>query len=378
MKKPFVVSFLLLIVVGVLAVATGQSRAQDGSPVARVAAAGSDYIPVQGRLTDASGNPLNGNYNVVFRLYDVGSGGSTLCQSTNNISLVDGLFTTYMNAAGCPIDGRQLYLGIQVGSDPEMTPRQYIDNVPYAWSLRPGAVIEDERDDFVVRAENAGTGAALLGQTISASPNSIGVKGTSVGGSGIKGDSLAGIGVEASSFSGVAFKATGTGVVQSTANSYVWLSGNGVRPYRQNDSTIIDMTSIGGARIYRGGDAGNKNVMLPIVIPGQLYGQNVTVTGMDIYWAGDTDFDAISAILLRRQTGVCGSSACYDTILYSTTDRTCEDGLNPTGCTVHFNLSANNELSASSGALYLTLELSFSGATTWIDIGGIRLMLAHE
>jgi hypothetical protein len=32
-------------------------------------------------------------------------------------------------------------LSVQVGSDPEMAPRKYIDNVPYAWSLRPGAVI---------------------------------------------------------------------------------------------------------------------------------------------------------------------------------------------------------------------------------------------
>ena len=103
----------------------------------------SDYIPVQGRLTDASGNPLNGTYLVDFKLYDVAYGGIALCEDLDNsIEVENGLFSRYM--AGCSaIDGRQLYLGITVEDDTEMTPRQYIDNVPYAWSLRPGAVISD-------------------------------------------------------------------------------------------------------------------------------------------------------------------------------------------------------------------------------------------
>lgn len=376
MKKPIVYTIIALVIVSLLTLATGLSRAQDTNQVSRVADAGSNYIPVQGRLTNSSGNPLNGSYNMVLRLYDVSSGGTALCEDNRSVSVTDGLFSTYMQAEGCSIDGRQLYLGIQVGSDPEMTPRQFVDNVPYAWSLRPGAVIKDERDDFVVRAENAGTGAALLGQTISADPSGIGVKGTSIAGPGVKGDSLAGIGVEASSFSGVALKATGTGIVQSTADSYVWISGNGVRPYHQSDSTIIDMTTIGGARIIRGATSGDKYVMLPIVIPSQLYGQNVTITDLDIDWVADTDLDGISAVLFRRQTGVC--SSCYETILHSTDDHSCEDAVSPTGCRVHFDLSANNELSANSGALYLTIRLSFSGASTWIDIGGVRLTLAHE
>jgi hypothetical protein len=98
-------------------------------------------IPIQGRLTDAAGNPLNGDYSVTFRLYDVATGGTALCASTRTVGVDDGLFSTYMSGSDCSIDGRQLYLGIQVGTDAEMTPRQAIYPVPYALSLRPGANI---------------------------------------------------------------------------------------------------------------------------------------------------------------------------------------------------------------------------------------------
>jgi hypothetical protein len=113
----------------------------------------SGYIPIQGRLTDDSGNPLDGSHAVTFRLYDTASGGTALCEDANTVSVDNGLFSTYMQ--GCSkIDGRQLYLGVQVGSDPEMTPRQYVDNVPYAWSLRPGAIISHTTLSAIVHIEN--------------------------------------------------------------------------------------------------------------------------------------------------------------------------------------------------------------------------------
>ena len=379
MKRLFVFMVVALVAVVTLTWATGLSQAQDVEiNRAEAAAAGSNYIPVQGRLTDASSSPLNGNYEMTFRLYGAATGGTALCSFTQTVAVADGLFTTYMYANSCPIDGRTLYLSVQVGSDPEMTPRQYIDNVPYAWSLRPGALIKDSRSGYILQAENSGSGSALSGKNISPTAGSIGIEGTSLAGPGVRGSSLADIGVVADSFSGISLKATGTGVIQSAAKSYVWISGNDVRPYRQSDSTIIDMNNTGGAHITRGADIGTKNVMLPIVVPGQLYGQNVTVSGLDIYWAGDTDFDGITAVLLRRQTGVCSTSSCYASLIHDTADYTCEDSVHPTGCTIHYNVTNNNILSNSSGILYLTIELSFSGSTTWIDIGGARLTLEHE
>ena len=36
------------------------------------------------------------------------------------------------------------------------------------------------------------------------------------------------------------------------SKSYVWISGNGVQPFHQSDTTIIDMMNNGGAKIYQG------------------------------------------------------------------------------------------------------------------------------
>jgi hypothetical protein len=147
MKKYIPLTIGFLAVIFLLAFAVGQGRAQEASPESGRAvspeapSASSDYIPIQGRLTDASGNPLNGSYTVIFRLYETYEGGTALCEDSRNVQVNNGLFSYYFKGCTAALDGRQLYLGIQVGSDAEMTPRQYIDNVPYAWTLRPGAVI---------------------------------------------------------------------------------------------------------------------------------------------------------------------------------------------------------------------------------------------
>lgn len=125
--------------------------------------ASSRYIPIQGRLTDDSGNPLNGTYNVTFRLYGTYTGGTALCEDSRGVTVTNGLFSTNMDGLGCPIDGRQLYLSVQVAGDSEMTPRQFIDNVPYAWSLRPGAVISSSLgSNATLHIENWGAGGRGL------------------------------------------------------------------------------------------------------------------------------------------------------------------------------------------------------------------------
>jgi hypothetical protein len=145
-KKGFSLSILALALALILLTA-GFASAQDGqepldyASVEDTTAVVSNRIPIQGRLTTASGNPLDGTYSVTFRLYDVSTGGTALCSDTFTLVVDKGLFSNYMSATGCPIDGRQVYLGIQVGSDEEMTPRQAIYPVPYAWTLRPGANI---------------------------------------------------------------------------------------------------------------------------------------------------------------------------------------------------------------------------------------------
>ena len=93
-------SLSILALVLVLAVLfVGFASAQDGdepreqmSPAA--VDARSNYIPIQGRLTDSAGHPLDGNYTLTFRLYDLYEGGTALCEYITGTNVDNGLFST--------------------------------------------------------------------------------------------------------------------------------------------------------------------------------------------------------------------------------------------------------------------------------------------
>ncbi len=391
MKKYIPLTISILTVALLLGFESNQGRARQGNsdsgrmanpsePMAR-----SSYIPVQGRMTDENGTPLDGNYDITFRLYDTRILGTALCEFMQpGVPVKNGLFNAYMDMGGCAyIDGRQLYLGLQVGSDPEMSPRQFIDNVPYAWTLRPGAEISATiGNDAALDIDNySDSGRGLRAEAQAATGTTYAVLGAAKSIDGFGGyfyNNGGGVGLRAESDSGAAIKATGSGIIQSSALSYLWISGSGVRPYRQSDSTIIDMDTVGGAKIYRGATSGDKNVMLPISITGPLYGQEVRVTGLDLYYVGDTGSDFVSVVLMRRQTGVCATAPCYVELVRDGTDLTCDDSIYPTGCSYHYDITSDNVLTADSGVIYLTLQLAFSSGTSWVEIGGVRLTLAHN
>ena len=129
------------------------------------AATVTNSITYQGKLTNAAGSPLTGPYTVTFKLYDVSSGGTALATDTHSVTATKGLFTTQITADPRFFDGRALWLGIKVGADAEMTPRQEIRPVPYALSLRPGAVITGTDVSSTLNLQNNGGGTALDAST---------------------------------------------------------------------------------------------------------------------------------------------------------------------------------------------------------------------
>lgn len=384
---------VLLAVTVSLTLAQGSDQPQ--GPTAVVPGA----IPVQGRLTDAGGSPLNGTYTMTFRLYETDTGGASLCADTNSVTVQNGLFTSWIDYCyNGVLWGQKVWFSVQMQGESEMTPRQVIYPVPYALGLVPGVVISaSHANPFSVKTTSA-SGTAVEGIASSStginygvygasnSPNGYagyfynygsgaGVSSISVAGTAIVAGSLGGPAIRTSSATGTALALEGTGRLTSTAKSYVWISGSDVRAYNQADTTVINMDSIGGAKISSG-SAGDKNVVLPITVPGELYGQDVRVTGLDIHWVGETSFDAISVVLMRRQTGVCPT--CYVNILNDGADHVCDISNNATGCTQSYTLSTNNTLSSSSGVLYLTLQLAFNSTSSYIELGGVRLTLEHD
>ncbi len=99
-------------------------------------------VSYQGRVTDTAGQPLNGAYIMSFALYDTPTGGAQLWSETHSAVVVtEGLFSVQLGSV-TPFpagiwDTPTLYLGVTVGTDPEMDRTRFICT-PYA--MKAGAV----------------------------------------------------------------------------------------------------------------------------------------------------------------------------------------------------------------------------------------------
>lgn len=120
--------------------------ARIGIGFAVVAAAGSaaavpPFLTEQGRLFDSAGDPVAGpTVSIVFSVYAADTGGVALWTETQSVAVDDGYFSAVLGDAtnggtalpATLFNGSTRYLGVKIGSDAEMTPRQPIVSVPYA------------------------------------------------------------------------------------------------------------------------------------------------------------------------------------------------------------------------------------------------------
>ncbi len=103
-------------------------------------------INFQGILRDGSGNPVaNGSYSVLFKIYDDSTGGNVLWSETQTVNTTNGLFSAILGSVNPTVNpipdsafsntagGLAHWLGIKVGADPEMTPRQKLVSVGYGY-----------------------------------------------------------------------------------------------------------------------------------------------------------------------------------------------------------------------------------------------------
>jgi len=136
----------------------------------------------QGYLTDSDGYPLDGTVTIVFSLYNVPSGGSSLWTETQTgVQVTDGIFSVNLGSVTpiTPPFNTQYYLGITVGADAEMTPRQALTSVGYAFmadsadeasDLNCSGCVSASELDFTmgtgdITAVNAGTGLTGGGES---------------------------------------------------------------------------------------------------------------------------------------------------------------------------------------------------------------------
>jgi hypothetical protein len=91
----------------------------------------------QGRLfRKDNGMPMTGMIALSFSIYGGASGGTALFQEMFNVTLDEGYFSVQLGSSK-PLpaslwDGSPKFIGVKVGDDSEMTPREEVDSVPYA------------------------------------------------------------------------------------------------------------------------------------------------------------------------------------------------------------------------------------------------------
>lgn len=92
-------------------------------------------INYQGYLTDIAGNPINGNVTMTFKIYNIQSGGTALWTETQTVAASNGIYNVILGSVNIVnlVFDTQYWLGITVGADAEMAPRQKLTSVPYSF-----------------------------------------------------------------------------------------------------------------------------------------------------------------------------------------------------------------------------------------------------
>jgi hypothetical protein len=232
--------------------------AQDAPPLAPVksphAPTGQGtYLTYQGRLTNKAGEPITTAVDIVFRLYDA-SATMIYTSSTHTVTPIEGMFTVHIGAPPDPpvdlgILSTVAEIGVTVGSDEEMTPRQSINTVIGSSVAGVGVAGNSKSSHGVYGSSNSSaleiagvygrnhdSGSGVYGLSDAGpgvygqSTDSYGIYGYSQNSTGVDGLSESQVGVLGTSFShiGVAGYTSGTQYFEAGVLGYNYGIGPGV------------------------------------------------------------------------------------------------------------------------------------------------------
>jgi len=97
-------------------------------------AAAPSLVRYQGRLTDNAGVPINGTQAILFEIFSVSSGGSSLWSETQSVSVANGALDVALGAVNpllpSAFNGPDAWLQVTIGGT-VLNPRQQLTSVPY-------------------------------------------------------------------------------------------------------------------------------------------------------------------------------------------------------------------------------------------------------
>ncbi|MBC8414191.1 hypothetical protein H8E50_11065 [bacterium] len=244
-------------------------------------------ITYQGYISDVSG-PVNGSLSMTFVIYDIETGGIPLWSMTDTVSVNNGVYNVvFGDIPGNPLTlsfDMQYWLGVQVGADAEMIPRQVFTGVPYAMNAlsAENAVNADTLDgQHASDLQNRVSGSCGAGSSIRsiASNGTVTCEPDDIGSGDITGVT-AGSGLLGGGTSGTVTLKADTSVIQSrvggtcsSGNSIRAIASNGTVTCEPDDIGIGDITGVtAGSGLTGGGISGDVSlsVAMPLVVRGIL------------------------------------------------------------------------------------------------------------
>ncbi|HOW28443.1 MAG TPA: hypothetical protein PK876_08080, partial [Elusimicrobiota bacterium] len=118
-------------------------------------------INYQGRLADASGNPITGSRNIKFRVMDAETGGAEVYSQTVSVTVSNGVFSVRIGSgAAIPStvfqDSANRWLEVVVAGE-TLTPRQKLVGSPYALAIANDSAGTDQIRDMAVTLDKVDT-----------------------------------------------------------------------------------------------------------------------------------------------------------------------------------------------------------------------------
>jgi hypothetical protein len=371
----------------------------------------SPTISYQGKLV-SDGSPVDGLVSMTFRLYNVASSGAHLwSEGPDNIEVDNGLFTKILGEKNTlPISEFDQELWLEIEVDGTILPRQKMRGAPYAFSLAPGAdisgsitssnsimdvlnygdgygmvswssdgvgLLASSTSDHGLQAQSLGTG--LAGSALYArNPNEAGIALWAHNDSVTSNDAALvvsndGTGILMKGFGGDGgedeFRILNDGTIETKADSIFFIPATNMVAAQQSDIIKYVYNQNGSISIFQdsgGGSTEGAWFYLPINIPAVLYGRQVTLEQITIYYrCASSNYGFISETSLFQQT-----SAITDNFIYD--DNT--DYKETTAAAYTWDLS----YPYAGGPLNLAFYVVFEDIWYPVTIGGIQVRLGHH
>lgn len=341
-------------------VADEGSEGQEDAEGVTIAAQPPYTMNYQGYLTDNSGIPLNGTYALRFWLYDAAAAGNLEWgpETINGVQVRNGLFSVVLGGtlALQPNDfDEALFLQVAVNGV-ILSARQPVRTVAYAFGLVPGAEVsgDPQGTTYGLYVNNTGSDDSDRGIYAKGRQYGLYVEETGAGNVAIKSPDF----VEAGGY-------------KSTGDSYLWVPGTAGISGTSAGATVNVRISLEGSAILEVTSAGaNKYFYLPVSLPTQLYGQEVRVEQMCVYYKTTNAGSYIDQTRLYKVTAAGSGASLIDDATNRTSTSAGSYCLTPGASTPY-------TLTAGAGALNAQLRLDFASTSHDITIGGIRIRLGH-